>query len=165
MAEIYETSRKASPTAQGEHIMNARASSAATQASPMVNNPGAYGEPDVGQPVFRQPQVHRVWIAPYVDADGNLRSGEYAYFATPGEWGYGSLRAPGVASAATLFAPQRPDHLGITAIESSKASSAPPAPPGKAAETLPTPPAVSPAAAAAAREGITQPAETLTHSN
>jgi hypothetical protein len=165
MAEIYEASRKASSTAQGEHIMSARSSVAAAPSNPIVHNPGAYREPDVGQPVFRQPQVHRVWIAPYVDADGNLRSGEYTYFATPGEWTYGTLHEPGVASGSTLFAPQRPDHLGFTAVEPSKASTVPPVPPGKAVESLPTPTGVSPAAAAAAREGITQPAETLTHPN
>lgn len=165
MAEVYEASRKASPSAQGEHIMTARSSVAAPPANPIANNPGAYREPDVGQPVFRQPQVHRVWIAPYVDADGNLRSGEYTYFATPGEWTYGTLHESGAASGSTVFAPQRPDHLGFTAVEPRKTSPAPPAPPGKAVESLPTPTGVSPAAVAAVREGITQPAETLTHTN
>jgi hypothetical protein len=164
MQDVYEASRKASPTAQGEHIMSAHSKVSEETRNPITNNPGSYVEPDVGQPVFRQPRVHRVWIAPYVDADGNLRSGEYTYFATPGEWTYGTLHEPGAASASTLFAPQRPDHLGFTAVEPGKASS-PPAPPSKAVESLPTPTGISSATATATREGITQPAETLTHSN
>ena len=163
MQEIYDASRKASPTAQGEHIMSAHSKLADATPNPLANNPIAYVEPDIGQPVFRQPHVHRVWIAPYVDADGNLRSGEYTYFATPGEWTYGTLHEPGAAGFSTLFAPQRPDHLGFTAVEPAKSSQTPPAPPSKAVEALPTPTGVSPAAAAATREGITQPAETLSH--
>jgi type IV conjugative transfer system lipoprotein TraV len=73
-----------------------------------------YPEPgQVGMPVFKQPRVHRVWVAPYVDADGNLRSGEYAYFSTPGEWNYGSLRQQGSGASGTMFGPLRPEDLGF----------------------------------------------------
>lgn len=105
-----------------------------------------------GQPVFNQPRVFRPWLAPYVDADGNLRSGEYVYFATPGEWNYGTTREPGAASSATLFAPQRPDQLGFVPVDSSlqkrAASSA-------NASAPPPPPAVT------TRDGVTQPSERL----
>jgi type IV conjugative transfer system lipoprotein TraV len=73
---------------------------------PLANHGGAYAEPgEVGKPVFQEPQVHRVWIAPYVDANGNLRSGEYTYFNTPGQWNYGTTTAQGSAAASTMFAP------------------------------------------------------------
>src|SRR5690606_17618151 len=81
-----------------------------------------------GMPVFQQPKVMRVWLAPYVDADGNLRSGEYTYFATPGAWNYGSLQTPGQASG--VYEPSRPDQLGFNPNEvSSKRSARTPAAP------------------------------------
>jgi len=58
-----------------------------------------------GMPVFKQPEVHRVWVAPYVDADGNLRTGEYTYFTTPGEWNYGTTKRTGQASG--IFGPAK----------------------------------------------------------
>lgn len=68
-----------------------------------------------GAPVFQQPNVMRVWVAPYVDADGVLRSGEYAYFTTPGKWNYGSLKKSGSASSASsMFEPTKPNQLGFT---------------------------------------------------
>ena len=48
-----------------------------------------------GMPVFKQPQVLRVFVKPYVDADGNLRSGEQVFTTTPGEWAYGTMKKPG----------------------------------------------------------------------
>lgn len=73
-----------------------------------------YPEPgQQGTPVFKQPRVHRVWIPPYVDADGNLRSGEYAYFSTPGQWNYGTMKKPGSAAASTMFGPSRGDNYGV----------------------------------------------------
>lgn len=69
-----------------------------------------------GMPVFKQPKVHRVWVAPYVDADGNLRSGEYAYFNTPGEWNYGTMKKAG--EAAGMFTPARPgSNLGFNPVQ------------------------------------------------
>lgn len=128
-----------------------------------------------GMPVFKQPKVMRVWVAPYVDADGNLRSGEYAYFATPGEWNYGSLNKPGAASG--MFEPTRPGQLGFTPQDSKRAqgsqasqgAAAPSAPPESAApaqEFKPTIPAAATsgsAPAAATQGGITQPYQRLSN--
>ncbi|MBC8737240.1 type IV conjugative transfer system lipoprotein TraV [Paraburkholderia sp. UCT31] len=84
--------------------------------------------PESGMPVFRQPKVMRVWVAPYVDADGNLRSGEYTYFTTPGQWNYGSLHKPGDASAS--FGPARAGgNLGFNPITDKPKVTPPPAPP------------------------------------
>ena len=33
--------------------------------------------------VFNPPQVRRVWAPPYIDSDGDLRTGEYIYDLTP----------------------------------------------------------------------------------
>lgn len=77
---------------------------------------GAQPVPSVGQegnPVFRQPKVMRAWVAPYVDADGNLHSGEYSYFSTPGEWNYGTMKKPGAAS--NVYSPADPSNLGFDA--------------------------------------------------
>ena len=124
-----------------------------------VNLPAAvgynngYADPgSVGEPVFKQPKVYRVWIAPYVDADGNLRSGEYTYFSTPGQWAYGSLRTPGSASAGTLFAPSKTTALGFKPDVNN--NGAPPIPPGQT--QTPTP---------INQSSITPPAEKLTDNN
>ncbi|KWU17818.1 hypothetical protein AS149_13945 [Burkholderia cenocepacia] len=123
-------------------------------------------------PVFKQPKVMRVWVAPYVDADGNLRSGEYAYFATPGEWNYGSLNKPGAASG--MFQPTRPGQLGFNptdkrAGQASQGSANPAKPPEAppAQEFKPTIPAAANGstgtAAPATQGGITQPYQRLSN--
>ena len=152
MQEIYDAARKAPRSATTGQVTAQNA--AAARPRGIVNHPGSFAEPgDVGQPVFRAPHVYRPWLAPYVDADGNLRSGEFVYFATPGEWSYGTMREPGAASAATLFGPQHPDRLGFTPTDSKSQTRAAPSKPNDA---LPAPAPVT------TREGITQPSETLT---
>lgn len=107
----------------------------------------------IGAPVFRQPRVMRVWIAPYVDADGNLRSGEYTYFSTPGEWSYGSTRAPGQAAGA--FGPVKPDALGFNPVVAPKTPAARPAAPPTPSSSSSTPPEQV--------QNITQPYQRLTN--
>lgn len=110
-----------------------------------------YPEPgERGMPVFKQPEVHRVWVAPYVDGDGNLRSGEYTYFSTPGQWNYGSTRRAGEGSA--IFGPARPDNLGFAPVQT-KSGDKPAAPPGPSA----SPQKVN----SESVNGITQPAQRL----
>lgn len=130
-----------------------------------------------GAPVFQQPRVLRPYLAPYVDAQGNLRSGEYGYFSTPGSWNYGTSRKAGQAS--DLFAPARPDNLGFTP-SAAPAAARPAAPPvtgapatsgatGASSAQSPAgassagggaPGAVAPAAPARV-DGITQPYQRL----
>lgn len=148
MQEIYNAARKAPRNVHREHVFETHGNGTAAP-MPMYHNGKAHMEPgDRGQPVFKQPRVYRVWLAPYVDADGNLRSGEYAYFSTPGEWAYGTTRESGVASGAT-FGPSRPGDLGFNPVEVPSKTSAPPKP------NAPTP-------ASTTRDGITQPMQTLT---
>lgn len=91
-----------------------QASPSETDATPVVGQLSNYGEPgQVGMPVFKQPKVMRAWVAPYVDADGNLRSGEYTYFSTPGQWNYGTLNKAGDASG--MFQPSKTGNLGYNA--------------------------------------------------
>jgi conjugal transfer pilus assembly protein TraV len=111
--------------------------------SPAVPAPG-----QLGAPVFQQPRVMRVWVAPYVDADGNLRSGEYTYFSTPGQWNYGATRRTGQAAGA--FGPVRPDALGFT-----------PVTPPKPGAGTPPKPGAEPAGAAEPVQSITQPYQRL----
>jgi conjugal transfer pilus assembly protein TraV len=130
----------------------------------------ASGYPDVGEggaPVFKQPKVMRVWVAPYVDADGNLRSGEYTYFSTPGQWNYGDLKKPG-AAVSGMFAPARDSNLGFNPAATPKTNPAKPAEPAKV-ELPATVGASAPSQAAApgaATPGvaplITQPYQRLT---
>ncbi len=137
-------------------------------AAPMFNGqPSNYPDPGQnGMPVFTQPKVMRVWVAPYVDADGNLRSGEYTYFSTPGTWNYGTLNKPGAASG--IFEPSRPDNLGFKpnvvsgnrrAGSTSGGSAAPSAPPAPAEQGRA--PTLKPAPTATSGEGITQPYKRL----
>jgi type IV conjugative transfer system lipoprotein TraV len=131
-----------------------------TQQPGQYFNPASAGLPDTpenGMPVFKQPQVHRVWVAPYVDADGNLRSGEYTYFTTPGEWNYGSLHKAGQGSGA--FGPARPNDVGFAAAPEQKKAApgaptqAPPAP----ATSKSNPQQL--AAPQPGQTGVTQPAQ------
>lgn len=145
MQDVYKVSTKAPRNTSRQHVMETYGGG--SQSLGVTHNPRAYTEPgDSGQPVFRQPRVYRVWLAPYVDADGNLRSGEYSYFSTPGEWAYGTTREAGSASSAT-FGPQRPGQLGFTPVETPRRQA--PKPGDK-----PTPAAVT-------QDGITQPSELL----
>jgi type IV conjugative transfer system lipoprotein TraV len=131
-----------------------------------------------GAPVFKQPKVMRVWTGPYVDAEGNLRSGEYAYFSTPGRWNYGDLKKPG--EAGRMMAPVRPNEYGFNAAtgQGSPKAAAPtakaPAVPAEAQAARPTGPqgaltqpqvpastATAPANAKQA-DSITQPYQRLT---
>lgn len=79
-----------------------------------------------GAPVFKQPKVMRVFTKPYVDADGNLRSGEQVYFSTPGEWSYGTLNKSGSAAAGMaasgMFEPANDRNIGFNPVESKRAT-------------------------------------------
>jgi len=110
--------------------------------------------PENGMPVYKQPKVVRVWTKPFVDADGNLRSGEYTYFATPGEWNYGTLHKNG--DGAGIFAPARPGNLGFNPV-TAKAKSGPSAPPAGPSAAAPSIQSATPKASTV--EGVTQPAQ------
>jgi hypothetical protein len=106
-------------------------------------------------PVFKQPEVHRVWVAPYVDSDGNLRTGEYTYFSTPGKWNYGTTKRPGEGSA--IFGPAKPNaNLGFVPVtqQQEKRPAAPPSNKAPAAEK-------SQQAAPDSVNNITQPAQRI----
>lgn len=156
MNDVYQQAihTPASHASSMEQVMKPDAAHPANKtapAAPLPNHGQAYAEPgQTGQPVFKEPTVHRVWIAPYVDGDGNLRSGEYTYFSTPGEWSYGSLRQPGAAGGSTLFAPTKGGQLGFTPKVPAPAAQPPkPDAPSAAAVQSPSLPA------------ITQPAQKL----
>lgn len=96
---------------------------------------GVYPAPDKAMPVFQQPKVFRPWLAPYVDADGVLHAGEYAYFNTPGQWNYGELRKPGAGGA--VMGPAKPWDTGFVPRDAEKEArklSEPPAPPPAGAQ-------------------------------
>lgn len=166
--QAYEASRQAAPRqAPGvQSVFDPRAHAgfqAAPAAVPAPNS--AFPAPgEVGMPVFNQPRVMRVWVAPYVDADGNLRSGEYTYFNTPGQWNYGNTITPGSGSG--IFEPARPDRLGFNPVapqpvvrNSTNASRAAPAPAERGAaagQPAATQPAVTDSTTA-----ITQPYQRL----
>ncbi len=116
-----------------QSVFDRRVQQTAPDAQPFFNGqPSNYPEPGQnGMPVFQQPKVMRVWVAPYVDADGNLRSGEYTYFNTPGQWSYGDLKKPG--AAAGVFEPAKPGNLGFTPVLQNKATSATPPKPAEPA--------------------------------
>lgn len=103
-----------------------------------------------GMPVFKQPDVHRVWVSPYVDSDGNLRTGEYTYFSTPGKWNYGTTRRAGEGSA--IFGPQKPNNLGFVPVTTSAKTEKPAAPPNTT---------VKPVATTENVDSITQPAQRI----
>jgi type IV conjugative transfer system lipoprotein TraV len=153
--------RTAGSKAKRESVFDMSHKEDAAQQQPgQYFNPNSAGLPDTpenGMPVFKQPQVHRVWVAPYVDADGNLRSGEYTYFTTPGEWNYGSLHKPGAASGA--FGPARPNDVGFASAPEQKKAA-----PGAPTQSPPQPEAskTNPQQVATPQTGgsaVTQPAQ------
>jgi type IV conjugative transfer system lipoprotein TraV len=162
MEQAYAAAKRADPKAKTTSVFDRSASKdAKDEAKPFFQ--GKESEmPEPGQqgmPVFAQPKVHRVWVAPYVDADGNLRTGEYTYFNTAGRWNYGSTNAPGAAAGS--FGPAKPGNLGFTPVDKRAAE--------KAAQQQPSKPPV-PAAANAhkgtatakqASDAITQPYQRL----
>jgi conjugal transfer pilus assembly protein TraV len=138
--EAYAKSKsmKAAPgTSRVQSVFDPRVqgASAAAAAPQPVFSGQASNYPDAGtngMPVFQQPQVMRAWVAPYVDANGNLRSGEYTYFSTPGKWNYGDLKRPGAASG--IFEPGRADRLGFNPVMAPPASAPAAGAPARPAE-------------------------------
>jgi conjugal transfer pilus assembly protein TraV len=121
------------PGRQSVFERSAPPTATASNQAPIVGAQSS-GYPDVGEtgmPVFSQPKVLRVWVAPYVDANGNLRSGEYTYFSTPGQWNYGDLKKVGSA-AAGMFGPAQDKNLGYTPAAPAQTTAARPAPPAPA---------------------------------
>lgn len=115
--KTYETARAAERAgAKGMTVFDPKVAAEIEKSKNVPVLPGAasaYPETPVnGMPVFEQPRVYRVWIPPYVDAEGNLRSGEYSYFSTPGRWNYGTMKKEGAGSA--LMEPTKPNSLGFT---------------------------------------------------
>jgi hypothetical protein len=124
-----------------------------------------YPQPrQVGMPVYEAAKVHRAWTAPWTDAEGNLRGGEYVYFTTPGKWSYGGLRSPGEAS--DIFRPKRADDVGMAVISplEAAANAARGAAPA-ATQPVSTPTATRQVPVAPAPSGITQPYQKLTTSD
>lgn len=132
MEEIYQQAQR-EMRAQG-----AKASAGAPGSVSFSETAPATLAGQEGMPVFKQPTVFRAFVEPYVDADGNLRGGEYVFFSTPGEWNYGTLRRPGQA-AAGMFAPLKPDQLGFKPAPQQTAQQ-PPKPDAAPAATAPAAP-------------------------
>ena len=88
------------------------------------------GGPQAQAPVYQPPRPWRVWLGPWVDANGDLRSGQYVWFVTPGHWYYAGKIWPlgrlgkhtGHAAGNVgdtfvkdgVLAPVPPTHLGFT---------------------------------------------------
>lgn len=163
VAESLEASRRmtASTGTSVQSVFDPRAAAPRTSPDnvPVVGRPSGLASPTTGSPVFQQPQVMRVWIAPYVDADGNLRSGEYAYFSTPGRWNYGTLRRPGAASG--IFGPARPTDLGFTPVLAAPRTATSPQRPPEPSASPAGGPSQPRSAAPATHQGITQPYQRL----
>lgn len=137
MEQAYAAVKRMDPNSRSTSVFDTRAAKHETD-KPFFQGREAEMPPtgQQGTPVFSQPKVHRVWVAPYVDADGNLRTGEYTYFNTTGKWNYGTTRAPGAASGS--FGPARPDNLGfVPSIQQDKKPTAAPAKPPATAGQAP----------------------------
>lgn len=149
-----------------QSVFDRRVQAGHVEAGAVIGQPSNYPEPgEQGMPVFQQPKVMRVWVAPYVDADGNLRSGEYTYFSTPGRWNYGTLNKSG--AAAGMFEPGRPENLGfnpVTATKKAPVSTSKPSAPPEAQQAAQAAQAQQKAANAPATDAtgsITQPYQRL----
>ena len=75
------------------------------------------GGPQAQAPVYQPPRPWRVWLGPWVDANGDLRSGQYVWFVTPGHWYYdGKIWPLG----------RRGEHLGDTFVKDGVLAPVPP---------------------------------------
>lgn len=162
MQDTYVASNRAQGAPSGERQSVFERGSHAATAHAAHNRPFFRGEdsgfPEAGErgmPVFKQPEVHRVWVAPYVDSDGNLRTGEYTYFSTPGKWNYGTTKRPGEASG--IFGPTKPGNLGFNPITTPTKADRPAAPPNTANSSN-----AKSAVAPESVDNITQPAQRIT---
>jgi len=106
VSQIYVDAREANPNQNGQWLPKTP-TSVVGRAPSWSASSGFYGPGQVGMPVFKEPRVYRAWIAPYIDSSGNMHSGQYVYFSTPGEWSYGSLTRSGEASPG-LYGPIPP---------------------------------------------------------
>lgn len=172
--KTYETARAAERAgAKGMTVFDPKVAAEIEKSKNVPVLPGAasaYPETPVnGMPVFEQPRVYRVWIPPYVDAEGNLRSGEYSYFSTPGRWNYGSLKKEGAGSS--VMEPTKPNSLGFTpevmepknqrgVRQSGRQASAKDGLPAQGSEQAPAPQQTQPSASTNVN-GITQPYQRL----
>jgi len=73
-----------------------------------LGNTATLQAPVTGMPVWQQPSVHRAWVRPYTDANGNLFGGGYIYYTTPGSWSAGTLGSAKPGSA--IFGPAPAGH-------------------------------------------------------
>jgi hypothetical protein len=119
----------------------------------------------VGMPVYEPAKIFRAWTAPWTDADGNMRGGEYVYFTTPGRWAYGGLTSPGDAS--DVFRPLRADDPGmpVNFQNAAVAEVEKKAVPAKPVHTSPGQPGTQGTPPATPSTGITQPYQKITTSN
>lgn len=65
-----------------------------------------------GTPIYSPPVPHKLWVAPWRDANNVLHGGEYVYYLTPGYFTTGTLTAPG--QGAEVLGPLKPEDLGFT---------------------------------------------------
>jgi type IV conjugative transfer system lipoprotein TraV len=116
LEQAYQVSSQMDDVSQFQNVFEAGAKTPRASGSARASfTPEGYAQPrDRGKPVFVPPKVHRVWTAPWTDAEGQLHGGEYVYFTTPGKWSYGSLRAPGEASG--VFRPVLEDTYGFVPV-------------------------------------------------
>lgn len=73
------------------------------------------GKHQLAGPVYHPAKPHKIWVAPWTDANGIVHSGESLFFVTPGYWNYGPMSLPGAASG--VLGPARPDALGFNPVE------------------------------------------------
>jgi len=163
MQDAYGASNRGGSVADAKRQSVFEGSGKSAAATPAQDRPFFRGEdsgfPEAGErgmPVFKQPEVHRVWVAPYVDSDGNLRTGEYTYFSTPGKWNYGTTKRAGEGAA--IFGPQKPENLGFVPVtaaapQKNERPAAPPTASSTSARSAVTPDSV---------DNITQPAQRIT---
>ena len=83
-------------------------------------HPAPVVEPGGEVPVYEPPRPWRAWLAPWVDDQGGLHSGQYVWFTTPGAWVYLGRRWPlpfvpsaGGGAPGEALEPVAPDDLGF----------------------------------------------------
>lgn len=79
------------------------------------------GGPRVTAPVYQPPRPWRVWLGPWVDANGDLRSGQYVWFVTPGHWDYAGQTWP-----LRVRADRRGTHFGNAFVQEGVLAPVPP---------------------------------------
>ena len=119
ISEVYAGTKTGRPVDTVPGKKEKERGSSAKPESPVLEAPGGV-PPDATTPLRSAPKILRVWVAPWIDREGDLHQKGYLYIVVdPGQWAIGLpamepepapvLKNPHDARPGDAPAPQRPE--------------------------------------------------------